>query len=159
MVMNPRSMPRCLLAVCLVGVGSCAPDEGELAAGSSAVVVVASCPEAVRPDDRGDPRNAADRIRFCWPGEAKCYCDRDNDCYALEGYVACAPVPWDGGVPDAGGVKDAGRLDAGVVDAGRRDAGVTDFAVRVLALGRDREARVESRRRTRELLSSLCPEI
>jgi len=40
-----------------------------------------------------------------------------------------------------------------------KDAGTTDLAVRVLALGRDRESRIESRRRTLELLSSLCPEL
>jgi F420-dependent oxidoreductase-like protein len=40
-----------------------------------------------------------------------------------------------------------------------KDAGTTDLAVRVLALGRDRESRIESRRRTLEFLSSLCPEL
>ncbi len=40
-----------------------------------------------------------------------------------------------------------------------RDAGVTDLAVRVLPLGRDREARMESRNRTLALLASLCPEL
>jgi hypothetical protein len=40
-----------------------------------------------------------------------------------------------------------------------RDAGVTDLAVRVLPLGRDRDARVESKRRTLALLSSLSPEL
>jgi F420-dependent oxidoreductase-like protein len=40
-----------------------------------------------------------------------------------------------------------------------RDAGATDLAVRVLALGRDRAARIESRRRTLEFLASLCPEL
>jgi F420-dependent oxidoreductase-like protein len=40
-----------------------------------------------------------------------------------------------------------------------RDAGATDLAVRVLALGRDRDARLESRRRTLEFLASLCPEL
>jgi F420-dependent oxidoreductase-like protein len=39
-----------------------------------------------------------------------------------------------------------------------RDAGVTDLAVRVLALGRDRNARIESRKRTLAFLASLCPE-
>jgi F420-dependent oxidoreductase-like protein len=38
-----------------------------------------------------------------------------------------------------------------------RDAGVTDLAVRVLPLGPTREARIESRARTLEFLSSLCP--
>jgi len=40
-----------------------------------------------------------------------------------------------------------------------RDAGVTDLAVRVLALGRDRNARIESRKRTLAFLASLCPEL
>jgi F420-dependent oxidoreductase-like protein len=40
-----------------------------------------------------------------------------------------------------------------------RDAGATDVAVRVLPLGPDRDARIESRRRTEALLSSLCPEL
>jgi F420-dependent oxidoreductase-like protein len=38
-----------------------------------------------------------------------------------------------------------------------RDAGATDLAVRVLALGQGREARIDSRRRTLEFLASLCP--
>lgn len=40
-----------------------------------------------------------------------------------------------------------------------KDAGTTDLAVRVLALGRDRESRLASRRRTLEFLSSFCPEL
>ena len=40
-----------------------------------------------------------------------------------------------------------------------RDAGVTDLAVRVLPLGADRDARIESKRRTLAFLSSLCPEL
>jgi F420-dependent oxidoreductase-like protein len=40
-----------------------------------------------------------------------------------------------------------------------KDAGATDLAVRVLALGRDRESRIESRRRTLAFLASLCPEL
>jgi F420-dependent oxidoreductase-like protein len=38
-----------------------------------------------------------------------------------------------------------------------RDAGVTDLAVRVLPLGTDRAARIESRNRTEAFLASLCP--
>ena len=38
-----------------------------------------------------------------------------------------------------------------------KDAGATDLAVRVLALGPDRESRLASRQRTLEFLSSLCP--
>jgi F420-dependent oxidoreductase-like protein len=40
-----------------------------------------------------------------------------------------------------------------------RDAGVTDLAVRVLPFGPDRDARIESRDRTIDFLSSLCPEL
>jgi len=40
-----------------------------------------------------------------------------------------------------------------------RDAGVTDLAVRVLALGPHREARIESRKRTLAFLASLGPEL
>jgi F420-dependent oxidoreductase-like protein len=40
-----------------------------------------------------------------------------------------------------------------------RDAGVTDLAVRILSVGADRAARVESRRRTEAFLGSLCPEL
>jgi F420-dependent oxidoreductase-like protein len=40
-----------------------------------------------------------------------------------------------------------------------RDAGVTDLAVRILAVGPDRPARIESRKRTEAFLASLCPEL
>ncbi len=40
-----------------------------------------------------------------------------------------------------------------------RDAGVTDLAVRILPLGPDRAARLESRNRTEAFLASLCPEL
>lgn len=65
-----------------------------------------------------------------------------------------------GDAKDVGDILAAG--DESVIAAKMRafrDAGVTDFAVRVLAIGRDRDARVESRRRTLELVSSLCPEL
>jgi F420-dependent oxidoreductase-like protein len=39
-----------------------------------------------------------------------------------------------------------------------KDAGTTDLAVRVLALGPDRESRLASRRRTLDFLASLAPE-
>jgi F420-dependent oxidoreductase-like protein len=67
---------------------------------------------------------------------------------------------------DRGDATDVGDILAGgdesaVVDRLRafRDAGVTDLAVRVLALGPDREARIESRTRTLAFLASLCPEL
>ncbi len=40
-----------------------------------------------------------------------------------------------------------------------RDAGVTDLAARVVPLGEDAAARIESRRRTQEFLATLCPEL
>lgn len=65
-----------------------------------------------------------------------------------------------GDATDVGDVLAAGDESA-VVERLRsfRDAGVTDLAVRVLPLGADRNARIESKARTLELLSSLCPEL
>ena len=40
-----------------------------------------------------------------------------------------------------------------------RDAGATDLSVRIVAFGRDRAARLESRRRSMAFLASLCPEL
>jgi alkanesulfonate monooxygenase SsuD/methylene tetrahydromethanopterin reductase-like flavin-dependent oxidoreductase (luciferase family) len=40
-----------------------------------------------------------------------------------------------------------------------RDAGVTDLAARIVPLGADAAARLESKRRTREFLATLCPEL
>jgi F420-dependent oxidoreductase-like protein len=65
-----------------------------------------------------------------------------------------------------GDATDVGDLlavgdEAAVVERLRsfRDAGATDLAVRVLPLGSDREARIESRRRTEAFLATLCPEL
>ncbi len=93
------------------------------------------CPEAVTRDSRGEPRNAAGQVRWCWPGEAKCFCDRDNDCYAESGYVACQPPGADAGTAiDAGprdtGVSDRGPLDTGPRDTGPRDTGTVDTGPR-----------------------------
>jgi F420-dependent oxidoreductase-like protein len=65
-----------------------------------------------------------------------------------------------GDATDVGDILAAGDESA-VVDRLRafRDAGATDLAVRVLALGPDRESRRASRLRTLELLGSLCPEL
>jgi F420-dependent oxidoreductase-like protein len=67
---------------------------------------------------------------------------------------------------DRGDATDVGDIlavgdESAVIDRIRsfRDAGVTDLAVRILALGPDRDARVESRRRTLAFLASLCPEL
>lgn len=40
-------------------------------------------------DSNGVPRDALGRVRECWPGERRCECDVDGDCYARTGYVAC----------------------------------------------------------------------
>jgi F420-dependent oxidoreductase-like protein len=65
-----------------------------------------------------------------------------------------------GDATDVGDILAAGDESA-VLDRLRafRDAGVTDLGVRVLAIGPDRDARIESRDRTLALLSSLCPEL
>jgi F420-dependent oxidoreductase-like protein len=67
---------------------------------------------------------------------------------------------------DRGDATDAGDIlatgdESAVADRLRafRDAGATDLAVRVLALGSGREARIESKKRTLALLASLCPEL
>jgi len=65
-----------------------------------------------------------------------------------------------GDATDVGDVLAAGE-EAEVRDRlGRfRDVGVTDLAARVLPLGPDPESRLESRRRTEDFLSTLCPEL
>ena len=65
-----------------------------------------------------------------------------------------------GDANDVGDILAAGDESA-VIERLRsfRDAGVTDLAVRILALGRDRDARIESRKRTEAFLASLCPEL
>lgn len=65
-----------------------------------------------------------------------------------------------GDANDVGDILAAGDESA-VFDRLRafRDAGASDLAVRVLALGPDRTARIESRKRTLAFLASLCPEL
>jgi len=65
-----------------------------------------------------------------------------------------------GDATDVGDILAAGDESA-IVDRLRafRDAGVTDLAVRILSVGPDRAARVESRKRTEAFLASLCPEL
>ena len=77
--------------------------------------------EPVYVDAFGDPRNAAGQIRNCWPGEALCFCDRDNDCYAQAGYVPrCSPAGADAGARvDVGAPRDVPV----VTDVPPRDAG------------------------------------
>jgi poly(3-hydroxybutyrate) depolymerase len=127
--------------VCVAGCGLTEVETGSVA--QSATV----CPEAVSSDGRGDPRNAAGQIRYCWPGEAHCYCDSDNDCYPQDGYVPCTPPGADAGTAlDAGaatadtgardtgpldtGARDTGPLDSGPLDSGPRDSGPLDSGPR-----------------------------
>jgi F420-dependent oxidoreductase-like protein len=65
-----------------------------------------------------------------------------------------------GDATDVGDILAAGEESA-VVRRLRafRDAGVTDLAVRILAIGPDRESRIESRRRTLAFLAALAPEL
>jgi F420-dependent oxidoreductase-like protein len=65
-----------------------------------------------------------------------------------------------GDATDVGDILAAGDESA-IVERLRlfRDAGATDLAVRVLALGPDRAARIESKQRTEAFLASLCPEL
>jgi F420-dependent oxidoreductase-like protein len=65
-----------------------------------------------------------------------------------------------GDASDVGDILAAGDESA-IVERLRlfRDAGTTDLAVRILAVGHDRAARIESRKRTEAFLGSLCPEL
>jgi F420-dependent oxidoreductase-like protein len=65
-----------------------------------------------------------------------------------------------GDATDVGDILAAGGESAIVARLRRfRDAGATDLSVRVLPLGPDRAARIESKRRTEAFLASLCPEL
>jgi len=69
-------------------------------------------------DAMGQPRNNEGQIRWCWPGEPQCFCDRDNDCYRENGYrPRCSPG---GTTPNDAGVQPP--RDTGVVVP--RDTGV-----------------------------------
>jgi len=112
----------------LLSAVGCAPVEdgdGDDTESTSLGLTVRLCPEVVVRDGRGDPRNAAGQIRNCWPGEARCQCDSDNDCYRLSGYVACTALTVSVGARDSG-VRDTGVRDTGVRDTGVRDTGVRD---------------------------------
>lgn len=75
---------------------------------AGAAPVDAGCTyEPVTADRNGEPRNAQGQIRWCWPGEARCFCDRDDDCYREAGYrPVCAPAS--GVAVDAGAPRDTG---------------------------------------------------
>ncbi|MFO0605213.1 MAG: hypothetical protein U0324_18685 [Polyangiales bacterium] len=86
--MKQRTTVRWAALVSVLALASCVGSSDSPEQGSAAIRY---CPETTYPDFRGDPRNAAGYIRYCWPGEANCFCDRDNDCYRLSGYVPCLP--------------------------------------------------------------------
>ena len=114
------------------------------AAGRPAPRIVAGVPVALCPKDEVDAaRTFANRVL----GHAEF-------CPNYQRLLDC------GEADDVGDILAAGDESA-VVDRLRafRDAGATDLAVRVLALGPDRDARIESRRRTLAFLASLCPEL
>jgi F420-dependent oxidoreductase-like protein len=65
-----------------------------------------------------------------------------------------------GDASDVGDLLAAGDESAVIARFQRfRDAGATDLSVRILALGPDRAARLESWRRTEAFLSTVCPEL
>lgn len=65
-----------------------------------------------------------------------------------------------GDAEDVGDTMAAGDESAILARLRRyRDAGVTDLAARIVPLGSDVGERTESRRRTQEFLSSLCPQL
>ncbi|MFO0649070.1 MAG: hypothetical protein U0326_22705 [Polyangiales bacterium] len=86
-------------------------------------VAVRVCPESIRISERGNPVGLiSGHIRHCWPGEAYCFCDTDDDCYAEDGYTPCTPP-----VADAGPV-DADPVDVATVDVETPDADPVDAA-------------------------------
>ena len=65
-----------------------------------------------------------------------------------------------GDAEDVGDTMAAGDEPAILARLRRyRDAGVTDLAARIVPLGSDIGERAESRRRTQQFLSSLCPQL
>ncbi|ETZ33730.1 LLM class F420-dependent oxidoreductase [Mycobacterium intracellulare] len=65
-----------------------------------------------------------------------------------------------GDAEDVGDTMAAGDEQAILARLSRyRDAGVTDLAARIVPLGKDVSERADSRRRTQDFLSSLCPEL
>jgi F420-dependent oxidoreductase-like protein len=106
--------------------------------------IVAGVPVALCPDDEVDDARA-------WANQVLGHAEYSPNYQRLLGH---------GDATDVGDVLAAGDETA-VADRLRsfRDAGVTDLAVRVLPLGGDRAARIESRERVVRFLASLCPEL
>jgi hypothetical protein len=114
------------------------------AAGRPEPRVVAGVPVALCPNDEVDAARA-------WANRALGHAEYSPNYQRLLEH---------GDATDVGDLLAAGD-EAAVVDRLHRfrDAGVTDLAVRVLPLGRDREARVASRDRTLGFLAGLTPEL
>ena len=106
--------------------------------------IVAGVPVALCPDDEVDDARA-------WANQVLGHAEYSPNYQRLLEH---------GDATDVGDVLAAGD-EAAVADRLRsfRDAGVTDLAVRVLPLGEDRTARIESRERVSSFLASLCPEL
>ena len=113
-------------------------------AGKPAPRIIAGVPVALCPKDEVDAARA-------WANHALGHAEYSPNYQRLLEH---------GDASDVGDILAAGDESA-VIERLRsfRDAGVTDLAVRVLALGRDRDARIESRKRTLAFLASLCPEL
>jgi hypothetical protein len=128
-------------------------------------VVAPVCPGTVTADDRGDPRDAEGHVRYCWPGEARCLCDADNDCYDQEGYVACTPpsggTPPPSPAPDAGTATDAGTpappppVDAGAPSPGPAGPALPAFDAPTAAHVRDLATRGAARGNARDVVAKI----
>ena len=113
-------------------------------AGRPAPRIIAGVPVALCPKDEVDAARA-------WANQALGHAEYSPNYQRLLEH---------GDASDVGDILAAGDESAVTLRLRSfRDAGVTDLAVRVLALGRDRNARIESRKRTLAFLASLCPEL
>ena len=113
-------------------------------AGRPAPRIIAGVPVALCPKDEVDAARA-------WANQALGHAEYSPNYQRLLEH---------GDASDVGDILAAGDESAVALRLRSfRDAGVTDLAVRVLALGRDRNARIESRKRTLAFLASLCPEL
>ncbi len=113
-------------------------------AGRPAPRVVAGVPVALCPNDEVDAARA-------WANRAL---GHSEYCPNYQRLLDCGDAKSEGDILAAGDESTiASRLQA------FKSAGATDLAVRVLALGPDREARLESRQRTLEFLASLGSEL
>ena len=100
-------------------------------------------------------------VALCAPGEVGAAREYANQ---MLGHAEASPnyvrLLEHGDATDVGDCMAAGDEEAIVARLSRyRDAGVTDLAARVVPHGADREARIESKRRTQEFLATLTPEL